>query len=676
MNRRRIIRRLAGLSVAASIMGHATVVAAYPWDPASVAFVQSPVEEVALSPRGIGNTILAGRYLQGMRVVTARLDDVEGSHQVVSGGFVCATDPVYHPDLTRLAFSGRRSTGDVLQIWELSGDDSEPLQLVATEEDSVHPIYLPDRRVAFASLLAGEYEEHGGAYSFSLYAVEPGIGRPVRLTYNPSSDFDPTLLPDGRILYASWQHVGNHHWPRGLTALMLINADGTGVFPFTGNHQGEWLKRGSRSLPDGRVAFIQSERFTDFGAGSVEAISLNDSFAPSATLVSSEQYLVSDVSPLENGEILLSARPADGSKATFGLYVYAEGKVRLLFDDPRYHDLAPVVAATTARGELRVSTVVPETPFGYLAILDCYESDRTDQHRLRRGSVKTVRVIEGLPLRRGARGGPTFFAAPKRGAEPLIRPNSATGYIPSRILGEVPPAPDGSVYLKVPADRPLRIQLVDGDGFTIVNERAWHWVRPNERRVCIGCHEDRELSPNNKTPLAVRRAPTDLTDSSAWKTVSFRKDIQPIVTQKCALADCHIPPDPTAAMNLSTHRLNGTKDPVLAERFGPAYANLLARQPDKPFGVGGRRVHPGDARSSPLLWMLYGRPLAPQFKPAPFERPMIEAHPGPMLPESLLERIRLWVDLGAPYDDESPTGPWPYESPDDAVVLERKTDEK
>jgi hypothetical protein len=130
-------------------------------------------------------------------------------------------------------------------------------------------------------------------------------------------------------------------------------------------------------------------------------------------------------------------------------------------------------------------------------------------------------------------------------------------------------------------------------------------------------------------------------------------------------------------MNLTPGHLNGTRNAPLADRFGPAYANLLARREDKPMSVGGRRIHPGDSRSSPLLWMLYGRALAKQYAPAPFERPMLEAHPGPMLPAAQLELFRTWVDLGAPYDEVAAPGNWPHEIPVvETTVMERKPDER
>jgi hypothetical protein len=409
-----------------------------------------------------------------------------------------------------------------------------------------------------------------------------------------------------------------------------------------------------------RIAFIQSDSSESFGAGVLKASSLNDAFAPYQTLVPEEGYTVSGVAPLPDGSLVVSARPADESRKTFGLYSLTDGVMRLLYDDPAHHELSPAVGMAKKRPEVRISTVEPDTPYGYLLVLNCYDTDRTDQHPLAKGSVGKVRVIEGRPVRHQDGRGPKFFSVPGREGEPLIRPNSATGYIPSRILGEVPPAADGSIYLKVPADRPLRMQLIDNEGFALKNERAWFWVRPNERRVCIGCHENRELTAANATPLAAARVPTDLTESSGWRTVSFRHDIQPILTANCAVSGCHVPPTPPAGLNQTADWLNGDKDAVLADRFGPAYANHLKRRENKPFSIGGRRVHPGDARCSPMLWMLYGRALGRQYKPAPFDTPMISPHPGPMLPEAQLELIRKWVDLGAPYDDESPPGPWPY----------------
>ncbi len=628
-------------------------------DQFDLAFVRVPVSAVHGAGGDIDNTIFSGRYLKGMEILLASRENMVGSQHVVTEGFVCATDPTFNQDGTRLLFSGKRSVKDRLRIWEISGGSPEPKQIVACDADCVSPLYLPNGHIVFASTLSREYEEHGGLYSLSIYEWAPGYDAPVRLTFNPSSEFDPALLDDGRLVFSSWQHVGSHHWPGGNVALLLINWDGTGLFPFTGNHREPWLKRGAVLLEGSLISFIQADDLLEFGAGALVTADMNDAFAPYKHLVATEEYLVSDVAPMPDGNLLASARPSGDPDASFGLYVLEGDQLMPLHDSPNYHELNPAVFIPNRRPDTRFSTVVPGTPYGYLLVLNCFETDRVDQSRLNSETVKTVRVIEGLPVRHRGSDGPVFFSVPGRDEEPLICAHSVTNYIPARILGEVPPASDGSIYLKVPADRPLRLQLVDQEGFMVMNERAWFWIRPHERRVCVGCHENRELSPNNKTAKAAKRMATDLTNPDGWQTVSYRHDIQPILRSNCAVMGCHTPPRPTANMNLTPDRWEGDMDGVLADRFDPAYANLLMRQEGKSFAIGGRRVHPGDSRGSPLMWMLYGRALGPQYAPAPFDTPINHSHPGPMLPEEHLRMFRTWIDLGAIYDDQISIGAWP-----------------
>ena len=65
-------------------------------------------------------------------------------------------------------------------------------------------------------------------------------------------------------------------------------------------------------------------------------------------------------------------------------------------------------------------------------------------------------------------------------------------------VGEL--AADGSVFLEVPADTPLRLRTLDEQGRAVIDSGGWVWVRPAEKRGCIGCHEDRERAPANRFP--------------------------------------------------------------------------------------------------------------------------------------------------------------------------------
>jgi hypothetical protein len=73
-------------------------------------------------------------------------------------------------------------------------------------------------------------------------------------------------------------------------------------------------------------------------------------------------------------------------------------------------------------------------------------------------------------------------------------------------LGIFKPSIDGSFYLKVKADKPFQIRTLDVDG-KVIRKCDWIWLRPNERRGCVGCHEDQDIVPDNRIPLAVKKAP-------------------------------------------------------------------------------------------------------------------------------------------------------------------------
>ena len=77
-------------------------------DARPLAFVQAPKSAAPPATPTIGNTILAGRYTLGMRIVLADSENPAGTVRVVTEGFECATDPVFVSDGTRHARSHER----------------------------------------------------------------------------------------------------------------------------------------------------------------------------------------------------------------------------------------------------------------------------------------------------------------------------------------------------------------------------------------------------------------------------------------------------------------------------------------------------------------------------------------------------------------------------------------
>jgi hypothetical protein len=75
----------------------------------------------------------------------------------------------------------------------------------------------------------------------------------------------------------------------------------------------------------------------------------------------------------------------------------------------------------------------------------------------------------------------------------------------SGLLGETALEADGSFHVEFAANTPVRLATVDPRGRVVHGPSDWIWVRPNEKRGCIGCHEDRELAPSNRVPLATEK---------------------------------------------------------------------------------------------------------------------------------------------------------------------------
>ncbi len=83
----------------------------------------------------------------------------------------------------------------------------------------------------------------------------------------------------------------------------------------------------------------------------------------------------------------------------------------------------------------------------------------------------------------------------REGAAAKVRVYSEHG-----ALGESPVESDGSFYLHVPSDKPLRFELLDKSGATVAAQKSWMWVRRGEQRVCVGCHAGPERAPDNAVP--------------------------------------------------------------------------------------------------------------------------------------------------------------------------------
>jgi hypothetical protein len=203
----------------------------------------------------------------------------------------------------------------------------------------------------------------------------------------------------------------------------------------------------------------------------------------------------------------------------------------------------------------------------------------------------------------------------------------------------------------VPANTPIELQILDRHGMAL-RTCHWIWAKNHEPRGCIGCHEDPERTPENLFKDALERTSIPLClPAHRRRTVDFRRDVMPIVNTKCI--SCHNQGGSPPRLDESL-----SSDDNGRARYNRAYRSLLsARVSDDGMFVY-RYVHPGKARTSPLIWHIFGRNTSRpwdksaangQVKPIPSG----ESEP---LNESEKRTFVEWIDLGALWDGVPGTG--------------------
>ncbi|MCK4340596.1 MAG: hypothetical protein KAY37_02585 [Phycisphaerae bacterium] len=634
-----------------------------------IIFTQLPIRpELEQRPGRCGGT-LRQDYGEGGRIV--RLDP-GGRPRVLTQDFdsACGADVSF--DGERLLFAAKKQPQDTWNIWEMRADGSDVRQVTNNVGNCRSPAYQatlytivstePWYQIMFVSDAAGEMNEYGCGPATSLYSCKLDGSGVRRLTMNLSDDLAPFLMDDGRVLLASWQRMDLRRGFDGRVSLFGVNTDGADYALYCGG-QGQRVKHMPCQTTDGLVVFVEADRVDWDGAGQLASVTLRRHFYSHHQITTDKQYRYHSPSPLRDGAVLVSCRPTDGS-ATHGIYRLdpRSGKAELVFNDPNYHDVHARALVARPRPDGRSSVVNEKYPTGRFYCLNAYlirqarSPDATvrpgqspgatgpaAQPHMKPGMIRRLRVIEGVPvaadnraayLPPGTASGISGPGTSRHGIAPLVQ---------KRLLGVVPVEEDGSFNIELPADVPVQLQTLDENGMAL-RACGWIWVKHREPRGCIGCHEDPELTPENRFVQAVQRPSMKLTLlAEKRRTVDFRRDLMPIIAAKCTA--CHTGGE--ASLDLRAER---------TDHFNRAYHSLLARTNQAtPIGkpLLGKYVHPGQARTSPLIWRLYGRntsrPWDPDYNvdqtfpvcpPAGFE---------PLTAEEKLVFIE-WIDLGAPWD--------------------------
>ncbi|MCP4691966.1 MAG: hypothetical protein GY859_28230 [Desulfobacterales bacterium] len=584
--------------------------------------VQTPVKS---EPGGGGSRIFPpdGRYMDGCRIVRISFRDSGPEPTPLTPGFISARDPSVSFDGKRILFAGKREAGDPWQIWRMNADGSDKVQITRGEHDCVSPLYVgslfylndktPTPQIVYVGAAHGWSDGPGRGPVRSLYACNMDGSKARRISFNLYSDFDPDVLPNGRLVYSSWRPGAEGLGSRGVLGLLGVNIDGADLMAYAETARPPLHQESPRVGRDGRVYFIESATTSLSGGGDLAYIAIRRPLHSREVLAPAARGAWQSPCPLPDGGLLASWR-GDEAGAVYGVHRVAPDtgkKLEAVYTNPEYHcmDAHPLAARPRVSGR---SSVVGfrHKDTGVIYCLNAYISQLPEVSRSAPGRFKRVRIIEGTPHLPGSDQASPGGEKGKGDASPW-RPGL-------RILGVAPVEKDGSFHVRTPAKTPLVFQLLDERGMAAAAQTSWSWVMNGESRGCIGCHEDPELSPPNRLARAVLKPEVKLTlPPERRRVVDFNHQIAPIINARCLA--CHGP---------------GKTSPTLGRGRLDHLALTTGENPD---------VTPGSARKSPFIWKLLGEAGIPGGESS--------GQPIPCGKElSDVERMIFieWADLGAP----------------------------
>jgi len=399
------------------------------------------------------------------------------------------------------------------------------------------PAYLPNGKIVFTTMRHNGLVPCNNTGVAILHVMDPDGKNTYPISVNSETEFDPSLMIDGRILYGRWEYVDKTALT--IQSLWTVYPDGTMetavyannmVFPEAVLDSRQVFSDPSyiistfskhNSTPRGTIALID----TRMGKNDPKAVfNFSDPKHPTRDTgeacdpypITKDMILFSDRNGKKNA-IFLIKRSKDNSLAR-----------ELLVSDKDIDCHSPILLKARPLPNMRPSQVDRSKDYGFFVLQNVYEG----MPKVPRGSIKHLRVVEETSRISKTPGGGPF--------NQTFTISAALAWTGKNYLGLVPVEKDGSAYFKVPAGKMIFLQALDAEGRCVRSMRTFIQAAPGATRGCVGCHEDKKATfpPLKKLALAQKKPAQNPTDES-WGSgpLDYPTMVQPVLNEHCV--KCH-----------------------------------------------------------------------------------------------------------------------------------------
>ncbi len=449
-----------------------------------------------------------------------------------------------HFDGKRIMFSGT-DDGARWSLFEVKTDGTGLAKLTPDlpDVDCFDSCYLPDDRIATTTTATyqGLPCENGSRPMASLYLLDPRTKGMRQFTFEQDSDWSPTVLNNGRLMYLRWEYTDTPHYFSRV--LFHCNPDGTGQMEYYGSNS-YWPNAYfyARPIPNhasmvvgivgGHHGISRSGRLVilDPAKGRHEADGVVQEIPGWGKRVEPiiKDALVNGVwphflhpYPLSEKYFLVAGKMRANS--LWGIYlVDVFDNMTLLKEVEGEALLEPIPLRSTKKPPVIADRIVPGEKEATVFLTDIYTGPGLKS--IPRGTVKRLRVFS------------YHYNYMRTGGHTSV--GVEAGWDIKRILGTVDVEDDGSACFKIPANTPVSLQPLDDEGRAVQLMRSWLVGMPGEVVSCVGCHEGQNSVTGNVAVRSARRAPTTI---KPWygpaRPFGFHTEVQPVLDKYCLT--CH-----------------------------------------------------------------------------------------------------------------------------------------
>lgn len=574
---------------------------------------------------------------------------------------------------------------EMYDLYEINTDGTGLRRLTTDDQaEDTEPCYLPDGRIVFTSSRGNRMVQCGDwALVFGLFTMNADGSRQVAITEPQDSEFYPSMLDDGRILYTRWDYVMKSY--NVVQQLWAVNPNGTRAQLA----YGDWyaFSRGplalfeARQIPGTRKVVAVGAAHHNVGVGPLMVVDLNQNRGGPSGMVnitpemgypevddrvkdervdkSAPDYYGTGIKPNQNRTgwyaspwplserhflVCYSLEESCDVKNAYGLYLYdVHGSKELIYRFPGSSCYSPI--PLKPRPLPLVMTAEPPSGDRHAPARLFVQDVGKGLDGVPAGTVKWLRVYETFPKRR--------HTNPHR-----VDVGVSSGYDMRSVMGLVPVEADGSAYFTVPAGRMIFLSALDKDFLEVRRMRNYVNLMPGEVQSCVGCHESpREAAKAEVShSLAMKKGPATIQPPD-WGggPMSFRTVVQPVLDRHCVR--CHqggsgagkafdlrgkvVVKAPAPGGDGDEGPQHGVTDSFLALLKHVKYCDRIG-------GYGGEKL--------PLA------PYAVGSAVSPLMRMLKRGHQGVTLPKADWEALASWIDCNAPF----------YGSYDEALIFAGK----